>query len=218
MIHVGLTGGIATGKSTVAKMFREKGAVLLSLDDIAHDVMEPGKPVWREIVSTFGDKILRDNKSINRKKLAKIVFKDKTRLKKLESIIHPAIVESWHNILTNVAKEKPDAVLISEVPLLFEKHLSGDFDATILVYAPPQIQIKRLVNRDSISPEEAKKRLEAQLPIDEKLQLATYVVYNDADLNNTRQQVDKLWNELILLQKKSPRFQKNRRHNHNSVN
>ena len=196
MIHIGLTGGIATGKSTVARMLREKGAELLNLDEIAHMVMEPEKPAWEAIVKAFGKKILLDDKTINREELAKIVFKDRARLKELESIVHPAVLNHWNHLVSDIAHKRPDAILISEVPLLFEKNLATNFDATLLVYAPVQIQIERLMERDSISREQAERRLKAQIPIDDKLPLATYVIYNDSTLAKTRQQVETLWNKL----------------------
>ncbi len=197
MIHIGLTGGIATGKSTVSKMFRDKGAVLLNLDEIAHMVMEPEKPAWKAIVRAFGDKILLDDKTINREELAKIVFRDRARLKELESIVHPAVLDHWGSLVSNIAQQNPEAILISEVPLLFEKNLATNFDATLLVYAPVHIQIKRLMERDSILREEAERRLKAQIPIDDKLRLATYVIYNDSTLAKTRKQVETLWNKLL---------------------
>ncbi|RLB04142.1 MAG: dephospho-CoA kinase [Deltaproteobacteria bacterium] len=206
MIHIGLTGGIATGKSTVAKMFEEKGATLINLDQIAHKAISPGKQAWKKIREIFGDSVLQPDKSINREKLAKIVFQNKEQLKKLEEIIHPEVIKMWQEKIETISREKPKTILISEIPLLFEKKLAYNFDATVLVYAPPQIQISRIMERDGITREEAEKRLAAQLPIDEKVSLATYAIYNDGSLEKTRQQVEQLWDKLVFkLKQKNTR-------------
>ncbi len=201
IIHIGLTGGIATGKSTVAKMFQGKGAKLINLDKIAHEVMEPNTSAWKKIIATFGERILLPDNTVDRIKLGKIVFSDPEKLRKLEKIIHPAVLERWREKVARISKEAPGSIIISEVPLLFEKNLHCSFDATILVYAPPSVQIKRLIDRDSITPDEANRRLQAQIPIDEKLSLATWIIYNDSTLEKTRKQVDSLWNKLLELSK-----------------
>ncbi len=197
MLHIGLTGGIATGKSTVARMFQKRGAELLNLDKIAHRVLEPGSPSWEKLLETFGETILHPDKTINRVKLAKIVFEDRNKLRTLENITHPAILELWQNEVKKILRIKPETILISEVPLLFEKNLTHNFDATILVYAPPTVQIERLIKRDGISRADAAKRLEAQMPIDKKLSLATYVIHNDQGLDKTERQVQNLWDKLV---------------------
>lgn len=205
MLNVGLTGGIASGKSVVASMFARKGALHLDFDRIAHEVIEPHTDVWHAIINNFGSEILREDKTINREKLGEIVFRDHEKLKLLNSIVHPAAITIWEKRLKKIKEENPTAVVISSVPLLFEINMQGAFDVVIVVYASPEEQIRRLMHRNGYSLEQAKARLNSQLPIDEKTKLADIVINNNGSLEEAEKIVDTVWEHLITLERKKRR-------------
>ncbi|MBW1999215.1 MAG: dephospho-CoA kinase [Deltaproteobacteria bacterium] len=197
---LGVTGGIATGKSTVAEMLEEMGAPLVDVDIIAREVVEPGRPAWKQIVGYFGDSVLKEDGSIDRKRLSSIVFNDEAKRKRLESFTHPFILEEMAGHVDRIARNNPDAIIQVVVPLLIEIGSQNQFDKVVLVYAPGEVQIERLMRRDGIERTQAERILEAQLPIDEKLKYADFVIYNDGTLDETRTQVEDLWRELKDIQ------------------
>jgi dephospho-CoA kinase len=198
MLNVGLTGGIACGKTTVAQMFVRHGAYLIDLDKLAQDVVVPQLPAWQEIVELFGDNILLVDGNINRNKLAKIVFADKEKLKKLNGIVHPRILAEWSQSLGAIEKKNKKAIVISEVPLLFEENLQKMVDLSILVVITPEEQINRLMVRNDLTEEEAKRRLQSQLPIEEKIKMADIVIENRGAQADTEKIVAKVWKELLI--------------------
>ena len=198
---LGVTGGIASGKTTVVNMLNELGAPVIDFDVLAREVVEPGKPAWKDIVGYFGELILMADKHVDRRKLSDIVFRDMEKRKKLESFTHPRIHEEFLKQLDEIVKKDPNAIVQVDVPLLIEQNLQYMFHRTLLVYVPEEKQIDRLVERDGISREEAADRLKAQLPIDEKLSYADFVIYNDKSLEETRKQVEELWQKLKKIQK-----------------
>lgn len=202
---LGLTGGIATGKSTVARMLKEMGAPLIDLDVIAREVVEPEKPAWKDIVGYFGKQVLQADKNIDRKKLSDIVFKDFEKRKKLESFTHPRILEELLRQVNEIAGKDPNAIIQVDVPLLIELNLQYIFHKVLVVYVSETTQIERLMKRDGISKEEAESRLKAQLPIDEKVGYADFVIKNDQSIEETRQQVEKVWKALRQIQKERAR-------------
>jgi dephospho-CoA kinase len=196
MLNVGLTGGIASGKSTVARMLAEKGALLIDFDEIAHAVEEPDGPAWRGIVSHFGREILHADRTIDRRKLGAVVFADPEKLKLLNGLVHPAVFAEWQRRMALIRKDLPHAIVLSDMPLLIEAGVKQMVDLVILVYLPPEGQIRRLMTRDGYSREEAVQRLAAQMPIDDKLLAADIVIRNEGSLDQTRRQIDMLWEEL----------------------
>jgi dephospho-CoA kinase len=198
MINVGLTGGIACGKTTVAQMFVRHGAYLIDLDKLAQDVVAPQLPAWQEIVELFGDNILLVDGNINRNKLAKIVFADKEKLKKLNNIVHPRVLAQWSKSLETIEKKNKKAIVISEVPLLFEENLQKMVDLSILVVITPTEQINRLMMRNDLTEDEAKRRLQSQLPIEEKIKMADIVIENRGAQAETEKIVVKVWKELLI--------------------
>ncbi|UCB50126.1 MAG: dephospho-CoA kinase [Deltaproteobacteria bacterium] len=198
---LGVTGGIATGKTTVVRMLEELGAPVIDFDLLARQVVEPDKPAWQEIVAYFGKQVLQNDNQLDRKKLSDIVFRDIEKRKKLESFTHPRIHAEFMVQLSTVVEKDPDAIVQVDVPLLIENNLQYLFHKTLLVYIPEEMQIERLVKRDKISKEEAADRLKAQLPIDEKMGYADFVIYNDKSLEETKKQVEKLWKTLKKIQK-----------------
>ena len=201
MLNVGLTGGIASGKSTVAKMFQEKGAFLIDFDVLVHSVQKPEGSAWEKIVENFGSEILRKDGTIDREKLGAIVFNDKEKLERLNEIVHPFVFEEWERQIADIKKKTPDAIIMSEIPLLIEVGKVDAVDMVVLVYVSPEEQVRRLVERDGYSREEALVRLDSQMSIDEKLMYSDLVVDNGGSLDETRKQVDDVWERLIEREK-----------------
>jgi dephospho-CoA kinase len=198
---LGVTGGIATGKTTVAKMLEEMGAPMIDFDIIARQVVEAGKPAWKEIVDYFGKQVLQEDGRLDRKKLSDIVFKDIEKRKKLESFTHPRISEEFVKQVTEIATMDPNAIIQVDIPLLIELNLQYTFHKVLLVYIPEEMQIERLMKRDGITREAAANILKAQFPIDEKVGYADFVIHNEGSVEETRRQVEEVWKELKRIQK-----------------
>jgi len=206
MLNVGLTGGIACGKSTVAKMFVKNGAHLIDFDRLAHEMQEPGKPVWKEVVNHFGEEILQPDKKIDRIKLGNIVFADKGKLIELNNIVHPFVYQEWHVRLDKIGKQEKHAIVLSDIPLLFEGNMQHLFDLTILVLIAPEEQVSRLMTRNGVSEKEAGKRLKNQMPISEKIALADIVIDNKGSIPETEKRVREVWRELLQQEKQKNKF------------
>lgn len=198
---LGVTGGIASGKTTVANMLAELGAPIVDFDILAREVVEPGKPAWQDIVDYFGKQVLNEDRTLNRKKLSKIVFSDLEKRKKLESFTHPRIHEEFVKQVNEIAAQNPNAIIQTVIPLLIELNLQYIFHKILVVYTPYKKQVERLIERDGISREEAENILKAQLPIDEKVGYADFVIHNEGSLEETRKQVRDLWEKLKSIQK-----------------
>jgi dephospho-CoA kinase len=201
MLNVGLTGGIACGKSTVAKMFVKNGAYLIDFDKLAHKVQEPGKPAWKKVINHFGEEILQPDKKIDRVKLGDIVFADKRKLIELDKIIHPLVYQEWRALLEKISKKEKNAIILSDVPLLFEGNMQHLFDSTVLVLIAPDEQIRRLIARNRVSKKEAEKRLKSQMSINEKIALADIVIDNEGSILETEKRVGQVWQELLQKEK-----------------
>jgi len=202
MVIVGLTGGIGSGKSSVAEMFKDEGAYVIDFDYLARVVVEPDTPAWRDIVDYFGPEIISPDRTLNRSKLAEIVFSDAKSRKALEGFTHPRIFEKRDTLIKDIKKKDPKAIVIVDIPLLFELSLKKKFDKVILVYVSRDIQVKRAVKRGVLAKEEVEKRLKAQIPIEDKKLLSDYIINNEGSLKYTRDQVRKVTHELKKLEKK----------------
>ena len=200
-MNIGLTGGIATGKSTVSSMLAERGAIVVDADAIAREVVAPGHPVLDEVVRHFGQAILREDGSLDRQKLGQIVFQDAEKRKELERIMHPAIRSIMLERMHEAEKEHPDTLVVADVPLLYESDIAHLFDEVMVVYAPRHVQLKRLMERNGLNEEEARARIEAQMDIELKKAKADIVIDNSGSLQDTEQQVDRFWTDRGL---KSP--------------
>ncbi len=198
---LGVTGGIASGKTTVANMLNHLGAPIIDFDMIARQVVEPGKQAWKEIVDYFGKQVLQEDDTLDRKRLSDIVFRDFEKRKKLESFTHPRIGEEFLKQVEELTGKDPDAIIQVVVPLLIELNLQFQFHKLLMVYIPEEQQVERLAERDGISKEEAANILKAQLPIDEKVGYADFVIHNEKSLEDTRRQVEELWETLKEIQK-----------------
>jgi len=202
MVIVGLTGGIGSGKSTVAGMFEDEGAHVIDFDHLARLVVEPDKAAWRDIIDYFGPEIMSSDRTLNRSALAEIVFSDNKSRKALEGFTHPRIFEERDALIKAIKRKDPFSIVIIDFPLLFELDLNKRFDKVILVYVPRAVQLGRLIKRDGIVKKGVEKRLDAQLPIEEKRSLSDYIIDNEGSLNDTRDQVRKVIHELRELAKK----------------
>ena len=189
MILVGLTGGIATGKSTVARMFRQWGAVVINADELARNVVKPGKPAWREIVNTFGNHVLNRDRTLNRHALGTIVFGNRSKLRRLERIIHPRVAREQARLTKQAARKDPNAVVIYDVPLLFEAGIDKRVDKTIVVAADRKTQIARLKKRNRLSRADAIRRIRSQMPLTEKVRRADFVFQGTLTRASLRQSV-----------------------------
>ena len=201
MLNVGLTGGIATGKSTVAGFLVEKGAILIDFDELAHAVEEPDGPVWKEIVRHFGEEILHEDRTIDRRKLGCIVFTDREKLDLLNRLVHPAVFEEWRRRIETIRKAQPNAIVLSDIPLLLEAGMKPMVDLVLLVYLPPEEQIGRLMARNGYNREDAEKRIASQMPIGEKQRFADIVIRNDGTPEMTKKAVNEVWAELIRFER-----------------
>mgnify|MGYP003385152824 CR=1 FL=1 len=189
MILVGLTGGVATGKSTVAKMLKQCGAVVIDADQLARDVVEPGKPAWREIVTLFGKAVLNPDRSLNRQALAAIVFRHPAKRRALETIIHPRVAREQIRLTREAARQDPQSVVIYDVPLLFEAGIDKRVDQTIVVTADRETQIARLKKRNGLSRTDAIRRIKSQMPLQEKCRLADVQIDGTKRLNQLQVEV-----------------------------
>jgi dephospho-CoA kinase len=196
MFVAGLTGGIASGKSTVAAIFQEAGAGLIDADRIAREVVEPGSPAYRDIVARFGRCILDDDGGIDRKSLAALIFDDPAARRSLEAIIHPRVRMETARRLDFIRRNTPYALVIVDVPLLFETGMDCEYDAALVVYIPEPLQLARLMTRDGLSEAAALARIRSQLPIETKKSLATHVIDNSGSIEATRTQVLEIYRQL----------------------
>ena len=201
MINIGLTGGIGSGKSTVARLFQKRGAYIIDVDALARMVEKPGSTVWNRIVEYFGKKILDKDNGINREILGGIVFRDSEKLKKLNGIVHPAIFDEWWRRFDDIVNNDKEAIIISDIPLLIEVGWHRAVDIVILVYASPGVQTERIMRRNGYSHEEARDRLNSQMPVDEKIPFADFVINNEGTHEETEAIVEKIWKELLEKEK-----------------
>jgi dephospho-CoA kinase len=198
MILVGLTGGVATGKTTVAKMFQRCGAVVIDADVLAREVVKPAKPAWREIVRTFGNGVLNPDRTIDRRALGAIVFHDKAKLRLLERIVHPRVAREQARLTRQAVRKDPRAVIIYDVPLLFEAGIDKRVDRVIVVTADRETQIARLKKRNRFARADALRRIRNQMPLAEKMRRADFVLPGTLTPASLRQAVRSVMDALQL--------------------
>jgi len=198
---LGVTGSIATGKTTVADMLAELGARTIDFDVLSRVVVEPDKPAWQDIVAFFGEQVLKEDRSLDRNKLREIVFQDLEKKKKLESFQHPRIYEEFFKQVEQFAAEDPDVIIQAVVPLLIEVNMQSFFHNVLMVYASEEEQKKRLMKRDGSSEEMAMNMISSQLSIDEKKGYCDLFIDNSGSQEQTRRQVKQLWQKLKKIQR-----------------
>lgn len=207
MLKVGLTGGIASGKSVVGEMFVALGAHLVQADRIAHSLMQPGEAVYNEVVRHFGREILNPDGSVNRARLAEAAFgktagdgKRESRIEELNRIVHPAVIRSQEEWMQAIGHQDPHGVAIVEAALILEAKLADRFARLIVVTCTPEQRIARFAHRQKMDPgsarQEVLRRMAAQLPDEEKVKAASYVIDNSGTLELTREQVRQVWQKL----------------------
>lgn len=204
MLRLGLTGGIATGKSTVAAMFVALGAHLVDTDQLARQAVAPGSPGLKTLVQAFGPGILDQEGGLDRRGLRALAFGDPQVLQRLNAIVHPLVGQLVAQELARLEALDPQGVALVDVPLLFETGWQERFAPVILVYAPAAVQVERLMARDGVDRQAAQQALAAQLPIEEKRRLAQFVVDNSGGLDETRTQVGAVWTQVCALAASHP--------------
>ncbi|MCH4007976.1 dephospho-CoA kinase [Companilactobacillus sp.] len=192
----GLTGGIAAGKTTVLKIFKELGCRIFDADKVARQVVEPGTPGLKQVVKQFSKHILLPNGSLDRKKLGRIVFSDKRQLKILNNIMGPLLRSTIVQIIDDAKKDSSSTINIFEIQLLFEGSYQEYFDATIAVYVEPEIQLERLMKRNDLNKQAALDKINSQMPMTEKKQLADYVLDNSHDIASLKNEISQLLKQL----------------------
>jgi dephospho-CoA kinase len=188
---LGLTGGIGSGKSMVAQMFARLGAVVIDADQVAREVVEPGQPALKEIAATFGPDVLLPDGRLDRPKLASIIFTDPAERAKLDAITHPRIRTRMDELIK--ARRSGPGVLIVDIPLLYENKRTNSVEKVIVVWVDPQTQLRRIQDRDGLSAEAARRRIGAQMPLDEKRARADHVIDNSGGRQETQRQVEAIY-------------------------
>jgi dephospho-CoA kinase len=205
MIIVGLTGSIGSGKSTVADLFKRLGAYVIDWDELARKAVRPHSNAWREIVEHFGDGFLNEDLTLNRQRLADAVFSDKEKVAVLNRIVHPEVVRDDERITGVIRSLDSDALVIKDIPLLYEADLQISLDKTIVVAAAEKTRLRRL-EKKGMAREDALNRMRTQLPLEEKTKAADFVIDNDGSLRKTRKQVEALYS---MLRRRASRQRRN---------
>lgn len=193
---VGLTGGMGSGKSTVTKLLMEEGAHGVDADALSRMLVEPGKPAWKEIIQLLGNDVLKPDETLDRGKIADIVFKEPEKKKALEAILHPRVMAEEQRLYREIVQKEPDALVVVDAALLIESKNHLKMDKVIVVSCNEKTQIARVVAQGKFSREDVERRLSLQMPIAEKLQYADHVVPNDAGLPELKKIVKTLFQQL----------------------
>lgn len=202
MLLVGLTGNIASGKSTVAHMLSQRGATIVDADVLARQAVDVGTPGHRRIVERWGSAVLAPDGQIDRAALREVVFSDPDELEQFNAIVHPE-VERMRDRLVAAARERGDRIVVCDIPLLFERHLSDDFDRIILVDAPRPLRLERLVADRGLTEQEALDMIKAQMPAELKRARADIVIDNDGSLAHLEHQVASAWSTLLQAERET---------------
>ena len=208
MLKVGLTGSIAVGKSYVCECFRELGCHVLDADLTARRVVEPGTPGLAKVVEEFGDGILLDDGSLDRKKLGSVIFGNEEKRLLLNAIVHPLVIEAQDNWLTSIEDEDPNSIAIIDAALMIESGGYKRFNKLIVVWCKPDIQLQRLISRDGLTAEEALKRISSQMPQEEKKRYADYLIDTSHGFEDTQRQVRKVFRSLNEIDSKDSKADK----------
>ncbi len=195
-LRIGLTGGIASGKSLVARAFEELGAAVVNADRIAREVLAPGGPAYDAVVRAFGPEIVRPDGTVDRKALAARVFADAGVRHRLNALTHPHIRRRMTEEAAQLAARPDVDVIVMDIPLLLDTTDGGDLDGIVVVYADEEVRLRRLVTRDGVSGEDARRRIAAQMPLRDKLSRADWVIDNNGSPEQTRAQVRAVWEAL----------------------
>jgi dephospho-CoA kinase len=196
LLIAGLTGGIATGKSTVSSILREAGTIIIDADAIARDAVKKNLPAWHEIVRIFGKEVLLPDGEIDRAYLGGIIFRDSSKKEILNQIVHPHVIQKVAELIEEIGKKFPDSIVILDVPLLIEAGMDKGLEDVILVYTPEWIQIERLIERDGITEEEALLKIRSQMPIEDKRKVASVIIDNSGSIEATKKRALEVFDSL----------------------
>lgn len=199
MLKVGLTGGIATGKSYVLSVLRELGCEVMDADQTAREVVEPGQPAFDEIVAHFGQGIVGEDGKLNRPKLGAVIFNNTAEREKLNSIVHPKVFEAQARWMAEIESRKPSAIVVIDAALMIETGSYRRFDKVVVVHCQPEIQLERLMARNNLTREDATARISSQMPSAEKLKFADFAINTSLGFEDTRRQVELLYEQLTKL-------------------
>ena len=196
MLIVGLTGGVASGKTTVSRVLKEEGAYIIDADQMARELVQPHTPTWKKLVTAFGKDILREDGSLHRKKLADKVFTNPRQRKLLNQILHPRMRKEMERRAKEIGQKDPEAVVVIDAPLLVELGDHRKMDKLIVVTSTQKQQIERLKERDGISTKEALRIFSSQMPVEDKVKLADFVIRNEGSLQETKKKTREVYKEL----------------------
>lgn len=197
MLIVGLTGGIASGKSTISKYLASRGAKIIDADKIAREVVEPGEGAWEKIKYHFGTDVLKEDQTLDRAKLGKIIFEQPEKRQLLNEIIHPAVIAKTQRLINIYKKDKTVPLIVVDAPLLIEAKMTSLVDELWVINVSSKKQIERVMERDNLTWEGAEKRIASQMPTEEKLKFAHRVIDTNISEEETLQEVSKLWEEIV---------------------
>ena len=195
MLLIGLTGNIASGKSTVARLLSERGATIIDADVLARRVVEPGMPAFDEIVRRWGSQVVAPDGSLDRDALRRMVFSQHDQLEELNRIVHPEVL-AYRDRLVEEARQRGDRLVVQDIPLLFERGIVGEFDRIILVDAPRPVRLERLMRERRLSETEAMDMITAQMPAELKRARADYIIENTGTVRELEERVSELWQSL----------------------
>ncbi len=202
MLHVGLTGNIASGKSHASSVFAEFGAHVIDADVIAHELLDPGTPTYREVVEAFGEGIVRNDGSIDRKALGAVVFSDGEKRLLLNRLVHPNVRAELLKRVFELESTGVPGIVIIDAALIVESGFYRLQDCLVVVVCHPRLQAARIMERDGLTFEQAKQRMDVQMPAEEKLKLADFTIDTSGTFRETREQIRKVYAELVLLERK----------------
>jgi dephospho-CoA kinase len=211
MLIVGLTGGVASGKTAISQILKEEGAYLIDADQIARELVQPHTATWNELIKVFGKEILQEDGSIHRKRLAAKVFSDPEQRNLLNQILHPRITAEMNRRVKEIGQKDPNAIVVIDAALLIELGDHREMDKVIVVTSTEKQQIERLKKRDGVDQEEAQRILFSQMPLEEKLKVADFVIQNEGSFEETRRRVKEIFQELkrIAIQRRGqPEFKR----------
>jgi dephospho-CoA kinase len=211
MLIVGLTGGVASGKTAVSQILREEGAYLIDADQIARELVQPHTPTWNELIKVFGKEIFQEDGSVHRKRLAAKVFSDPAQRNLLNQILHPRIKAEMDKRVKEIGQKDPDAIVVIDAALLVELGDHREMDKVIVVTSTEKQQIERLKKRDGVDQEEAQRVLSSQMPLEEKMKVADFVIRNEGSFEETKRRVKEVFQELkrIAIQRRGqPEFKR----------
>ncbi len=198
VLHVGLTGNVGAGKSTVVSLFAGWGATVIDTDVLAREVVQPGNPALEKIRATFGEEVIAEDGDLDRAAMRRIAFADPETRWRLEDILHPAIRARYAELLTE-AEKRGDRIVIGVVPLLYETDMQNDFDVVLVIDAPADVRIERLVGKRGLTADEARAVAGAQMPAEEKRERADLVIDNDSDITTLERRAWETWKEIEKL-------------------